>query len=182
MRRLFSSEQMLKEGKTMPIASIKQPEILLVDDTLRLRKFDNHFEFAFDWYQDTETVWLVDADRIPYTHELLGRMYHYLNDHGELYFIEVLENQLWKPIGDVTFWQEDMPIVIGDPEYRGRKIGTKVIAALIERGKQLGYERLYVDEIYSHNTVSRKCFESMGFRSYEATAKGNRFVLDLKRS
>ena len=146
----------------MPIVGIEQPVILVIDDVLRLRKFDDQFEFAFDWYQNTETVWQVDADRIPYTHELLGRMYYYLNDHGELYFIEVLENQQWKPIGDVTFWQEDMPIVIGDTAYRGKRIGKKVIAALIERGKQLGYDRLYVDEIYSHNTASRKCFERMG--------------------
>ena len=166
----------------MPITEINQPEILLVDDALRLRKFDGHFDFAFDWYQDVETVWLVDGNRNPYTHERLGRMYRYLNDHGELYFIEVLESNHWKSIGDVTFWREDMPIVIGDPDYRGRKIGTKVIAALIERGKQLGYDKLYVDEIYSHNTASRKCFQSMGFRAYEATAKGNRFVLNLKRS
>ena len=163
----------------MPIAGIKQPEILMIEDTLRLRKFDDQFEFAFVWYQDIETVWLVDADRIPYTHELLGRMYHYLDDHGELYFIEILENHQWKPIGDVTFWHGDMPIVIGDSAYRGKRIGKKVIAALIERGKLLGYDRLYVDEIYSHNSASRKCFESMGFRAYEKTSKGNRFVLEL---
>ena len=162
----------------MPIVGIEQPEILQINDTLRLRKFDNQFEFAFDWYQDIEMVWQVDADRVPYTYERLGRMYHYLDDHGELYFIEVSENQKWKPIGDVTFWQEDMPIVIGDPAYRGKRIGKMVIATLIKRGKQLGYDRLYVDEIYSHNTVSRKCFESMGFRAYETTEKGSRFVLD----
>ncbi len=29
------------------------------------------------------------------------------------------------PIGDVTFSQEDMPIVIGDKAYRGKGIGEK---------------------------------------------------------
>lgn len=39
-------------------------------------------------------------------------MYSYLDAHGELYFIEWKENGVWVPIGDVTFWQEDLPIVI----------------------------------------------------------------------
>ena len=78
----------------------------------------------------------------------LKGMYEYLNNAGELYFIEVLENGTYKPIGDVTFWQEDMPIVIGDPAYRGKGIARKGISALIERGKSLGYDHLVVGEIY----------------------------------
>ena len=163
----------------MPITGIAQPGILQIDGTLRLRKFDGFFDFAFGWYQDIETVWLVDGKKERYTKERLDAMYSYLDEHGERYFIEVLEDGAYKPIGDVTFWQEDMPIVIGDPRYRGRGIGKKVIAALIERGKQLGYTKLYVDEIYAFNTGSRKCFESVGFRAYEKTEKGNRFELEL---
>lgn len=53
-------------------------------------------------------------------------MYNYLNNKGELYFIEVNENGKWKPIGDVTLWQEDMPIVIGEREYRGKGVGKKL--------------------------------------------------------
>ena len=163
----------------MPIPNIEQPNILSIDDTLRLRKFDDHFDFAFDWYQDLETVWLVDGVKVPYTQEKLGRMYSYLDKHGELYFIEVLENGAFKPIGDVTFWREDMPIVIGEKAYRGRGIGKKVIAALIQRGRELGYNALRVNEIYEYNIGSRKCFESMGFRISEKTEDGNRFVLEL---
>ena len=69
----------------MPISNIEQPEILPVDDGLRLRKFDDSFDFAFEWYQDPETVWLVDGVRRPYTRETLANMYHYLDRHGELY-------------------------------------------------------------------------------------------------
>ena len=106
-------------------------------------------------------------------------MYHYLDKQGELYFIEVLEKGQFKPIGDVTFWQEDMPIVIGDKAYRGREIGKKVIAALIRRSRELGYDTLRVNEIYEYNIGSRKCFESVGFRACEKTEDGNRFVIDL---
>ena len=93
-------------------------------------------------------------------------MYTYLNRMGELYFIEVLQDNAYKPIGDVTFWQEDMPIVIGDKSYRGKGIGKKVVRALVARGKALGFQKMYVADIYSYNQGSRRCFESVGFREY----------------
>ena len=163
----------------MAIPEIEQPEIIQIDDTLRLRKYDGVHDFALTWYQDEETVWLVDGNRNPYTIERLGGMYRYLNKAGELYFIEVLERGAYKPIGDVTFWQEDMPIVIGDPSYRGNGIGRNVISALIERGKDLGYDHLEVGEIYDWNEGSRRCFESMGFHTYEKTEKGSKYRLPL---
>ena len=161
------------------IQGIEQPEIIQIDNTLRLRKYDGVHDFALEWYLDEETVYLVDGKRDPYTIERLGGMYRYLNNAGELYFIEVFENGTYKPIGDVTFWQEDMPIVIGEREYRGKGIGKKVVSALVERGRTMGYDKLYVGEIYDFNIGSQKCFESVGFRSYEKTEKGSRYVLEL---
>ena len=111
--------------------------------------------------------------------ERLGGMYRYLNNAGELYFIEALENSTYKPIGDVTFWQEDMPIVIGDRNYRGRKIGRRVVSALVKRGVALGYDHLEVGEIYDWNEGSRRCFESVGFQAYEKTEKGAKYRLLL---
>ena len=161
----------------MPIIGIEQPEILQIEENLRLRRFDGIYDFAFDWYQDEETVYLVDGVRKKYSRETLRCMYEYLDKQGELYFIEVLVDGVFKTIGDVTFWQEDMPIVIGEKTYRGRGIAKKVIGALVQRGRSLGYTEVYVNEIYEFNVVSRKCFESMGFVAYEKTEKGNRFVL-----
>ncbi len=155
-------------------------DVLQIEDTLRLRRFDGKYDFAFEWYQDPDTVYLVDGVAEPYSQETLTNMYNYLNAKGELYFIEVKKSGKWKPIGDVTFWQEDMPIVIGEREYRGKGIGKKVISALVERGRAMGYDRLYIGEIYDWNESSRKCFESVGFRSYEKTEKGSRYVLELK--
>jgi len=54
-----------------------------------------------------------------------------------------------------------------------------VIAALVNRGRNLGYDRLVVNEIYACNAASRKCFENAGFRVLEQTEKGNRFYIDL---
>ena len=167
----------------MPIPGIQQPEVLHVPCQdhikLRLRKYDGHFNFAWPWYQDPETVRLVDGKIEPYSMERIEKMYTYLNEHGELYFIEIFRNDLWTPVGDVTFWQEDMPIVIGDPSLRGMGLGTKVVCSLVRRGIRLGYKELFVDEIYDYNTGSRKCFEKAGFRPYEKTEKGWRYVLHM---
>ena len=107
-------------------------------------------------------------------------MYEYLDSHGELYFIEVKENGNFKPIGDVTFWKDDMPITIGDKKYRGRKIGQKVISALVQRGRELGYSSLHVGEIYDYNTASQKCFQSVGFHIKQKTEHGNSYEIKLK--
>ena len=147
----------------MPIPGIQQPDILTIDTTLRLKKVGNRIDFALPWYQDPETLMLVDGKDVPYTPERLARMYQYLNDHGELYFIEILRDSVWVPIGDVTFWQYDMPIVIGDHSLRGKGIGRQTVAALIRRARELKYPVIYVDTIYDYNTGSRKMFEACGF-------------------
>ena len=164
----------------MAIEGVVQPDIIAIDDCLRLRKFDDEFIFALAWYQDEDTNYMVDGKRDVYDLDQLSRMYHFLERKGEVYFIEVTENGVYRPIGDVTFWQEDMPIVIGVPEYRGRGIGKKVISALILRGRALGYDHLLIGEIYDWNVPSRRCFESLGFQAYEKTEKGARYCLDLK--
>ncbi len=159
----------------MPIPGISQPEFLFIDDTLRLRRYDGIHGFALQWYQDEETVWLVDGVRRIYDAAGLRGMYEYLNNKGELYFIEANTPEGWMPIGDVTFWQQDMPIVIGDAAYRGRGVGKKVVRRLIDRGRELGCDILYVGDIYSFNAASRRCFESLGFRAYEKTEMGDRY-------
>lgn len=162
----------------MPIQGITQPDLIPINNPLRLRRYDGIHDFALEWYQDIEMVWMVDGDRVPYSQELLNKMYTWLNNSVELYFIEVLEDT-WKPIGDVTFWQEDLPIVIGDPRYRGQRIGSRVISALTARGRSLGYDHLEVEDIYDWNHPSRSCFEKLGFRAYKKTQKGSSYRLEL---
>ncbi len=51
--------------------------------------------------------------------------------NGNLIYIKYV------PIGDVTFWQEDMPIVIGDKKYCGKGVGGKVksnVSLILRRG------------------------------------------------
>ena len=164
----------------MSLRGIVQPELLHVDETIRLRKYDGIHDFALEWYQDPELVWLVDGVRTPYDAEKLNRMYRFLNDHSELYWIEVLQDEQWLTVGDVAFWQYDMPITIFIPAFRGKGIGHKVVAALILRGRQLGFEALYVDRIFHYNLASRKCFMSEGFQPLRETEESTSFVLNLK--
>lgn len=163
----------------MPIPNIEQPEYLEIDGKLRLRRYDGVFGFALPWYQDGETVLLVDGKAEPYDLARLERMYTYLNEHGELYWIELDCGAGFVPVGDVTFRREDMPIVIGDKALRGRGLGRRVAARLIQRGRELGYDTLYVEEIYDFNTGSRRCFESLGFLPYATTQRGCRYRLEL---
>lgn len=163
----------------MPIEGIVQPETIDIEPGLRLRRFDGVYDFAFEWYQDPEMVYLVDGVRKSYSKETLTAMYAYLNKHGELYFIEIERDGAFIPVGDVTFWQNDMPIVLGDPACRGKGIGRKIVAALIERGRSLGYSELRVSEIYDWNQASQRCFTSQGFQNYEKTERGSRYRLSL---
>ena len=164
----------------MPISGIAQPELIPISDDLRLRRFDRDYDTALPWYQDRETVRLVDGKEDPYTLARIKRMYDYLGEHGELYWIEWRTAEGFVPIGDVTFWQNDMPIVIGEQAFRGKGVGRRVVTALCRRARALGYERIYVDEIYDFNIGSRRCFESVGFVPYEKTERGARYVLKLE--
>lgn len=164
----------------MPIENVYQPEIININTELRLRKFDGEYSFAFDWYQDEETVKLVDGVGAKrYDFNKLKRMYEYLNTKGELYYIEILDDRKFVPIGDVTFWKEDMPIVIGNKNYRGKGIGKKVIKVLLERARELGYKEIKVREIYVYNIASQKLFESMGFKKTGCTKDGFSYALSI---
>ena len=164
----------------MPMPGVTQPEILPVDDGLRLRRFDGVYDFALSWYQDEDMVYLVDGVRLAYDMDRLTRMYTCLDQRGELYFIEAREGEGWRPIGDVTLMRDDMPIVIGDGALRGRGVGRRVIRALIRRGRALGFDSLGVQEIYAFNPASRRCFEGAGFRVCGETDRGWRLSLSLR--
>lgn len=165
----------------MPNKQVNEDEIIEIHDKLRLRRYDGEHGFAFEWYQDSNTVMFVDGHADPYNLIQLDRMYSYLNEHGELYFIEVLEDGHFKPIGDVTFSRDDMPIVIGEAKYRGRGIGKLVITSLIDRAKTQGYHQLAVREIYDWNIHSQALFESCGFKKESKTAQGYRYTIDLDK-
>ncbi len=164
----------------MPINNIPQPEIIQINDHLRLRKYSGSYDFALPWYSDPETLRLIGSPPTPYTLEKIADMYEYLERKGELYFIEIFEEQRWLPIGDVTFCHDDMPILIGEKRFRGQGTGKAVVNALVQRGKQLGYTELYVEDVYDFNIPSIKCFTSTGFRPFRKTPEGHGYCLVFK--
>ncbi|MGQ7385716.1 GNAT family N-acetyltransferase [Streptococcus suis] len=156
----------------MAITGIEQADILEIDKQIRLRRYDGIHDFAFEWHQDLELVWLIDGDQERYSLDLLDRMYDYLSKNGECYFIEIFEDDQFIPIGDVTLFADDFAIAIGDRRYWKKGIGTKVLHRMIERAREVGLEEILVEEIYDWNTGSRKLFEKCGFEAVEKKKKG----------
>ncbi|HEM3536810.1 TPA: GNAT family N-acetyltransferase [Streptococcus suis] len=156
----------------MAITGIEQADILEIDKQIRLRRYDGIHDFAFEWHQDLELVWLIDGDQERYSLDLLDRMYDYLSKNGECYFIEIFEDDQFIPIGDVTLFADDFAIAIGDKRYWKKGIGTKVLQRMIERAREVGLDEILVEEIYDWNLGSRKLFEKCGFEVVEKTKKG----------
>ena len=106
-------------------------------------------------------------------------MYAHQDTHGELYFIEALEADGWRPVGDVCLSPDDFAIVIGEKAYRGRGIGRAAVSALIERARSLGWRQVRVGDVYDFNAGSRRLFTALGFREEAKTEKGRSYVLTL---
>lgn len=163
----------------MAIEGVAQSAVLEIDNQIRLRRYDGIHDFAFEWHQDLELVWLIDGDKECYSLDLLDRMYDYLSKNGECYFIEIFEVDQFVPIGDVTLFADDFAIAIGDKRYWKKGIGTKVLQRMIERAREVGFVEILVEEIYDWNLGSRKLFEKCGFEAVEKTKKGCSYRLTV---
>ena len=151
----------------MALKEFVQPEIIDISDTLRLRKYDGHYELFLLGYQNPvvyqNSEGIFDESRIPNLDYVKG-MCIYLAKVGELYYIEAKENGTYIPIGDVTIKDENPPIAIWVDAYRGKGIGKLVMKAVIDRLKTLGFERITGSTVYQWNTASQKLHEALGFR------------------
>ena len=152
----------------MPIDGIKQPNIINIDETLRLRAYDGNFEVAVPWYQDPVVYYfsesITDPAKMPDADYVKG-MFEYMEKRCESYFIEVKENGKFIPVGDIHLKEPHPPIVIGVTKYRGVGIGKKVMRAMIARAKEIGIKKFSTDDvgILEDNIVSRKMVEALGF-------------------
>ncbi len=165
----------------MEFSKVQQPRILYIDREIRLRAYDGDYQVAVPWYQDKVVYYnsegIDDPADIP-DERYVRDMYEYLSNHGELYFIEVLEDGKFIAIGDVTLKAENIPIVIGVSRYRGVGIGTKVMRAILQRAKEIGITKIHGSTIYDYNIASRRLHEALGFKCVET--KGNARIYELE--
>ena len=118
-----------------------------------------NYETALAWYQDLQLCKQVDNIDYVYSLERLKAMYHYLDTHGECYYIQyggIL-------VGDVTLQDSGELSIVICKEYQNRHIGRECIQKMIERAKEKGMHTVKAN-IYSFNTQSRKMFQSLGFQ------------------
>lgn len=169
----------------MPLNNIPQPEFIPIRQGLRLRKYDGNFEVFLPGYRDPfvyqNSEGIFDESRIP-DRNYISRMCQYLDSHGELYFIEALENGVYVPIGDVTVKPENPPIAIWSDQYRHAGIGTAVMEAVITRLKALGFSKITGSTVYRWNIPSQKLHEKLGFRRVGETDKSFLYELDITES
>ena len=107
------------------------------------------------------------------------RKFDWLNTVGEEYFIEVLENGQFVPIGDVTLKEDNPPIEIGVPKYRGVGIGKKVMQVLVNRAKNIGIRKIYNTGCYEDNYAAQKMLEAVGFVLVEHNQQEKRKVFEI---
>jgi RimJ/RimL family protein N-acetyltransferase len=166
----------------MSFNNIIQPGIIEIDENIRLRRTDeSEKETALPWYQNPKVLFYSEGmTEGTYDLDVINRMYKFLGTIGELYFIEALEDGSWKPIGDVTLSDKNMPIAIGDEAYWGKGIGKKVIGRLLDRAREIGIDRISIPAIYKYNDRSRNLFTSFGFIKIAEDEKEDSFELMLK--
>ena len=144
----------------------EQPEIIDINASLRLRKYDGHYELFLPGYQNPvvyqNSEGIFDESRIPDLDYVKG-MCNYLAKVGELYYIEAKEKDTYIPIGDVTIKGENPPIAIWVDAYRGKGIGKLVMQTVIDRLKELGFDKITGSTVYQWNTSSQKLHEGLGF-------------------
>ena len=150
----------------MALKEFAHPEIIEINNTLRLRKYDGHYASFLSGYQNPvvyqNSEGIFDESRIPDLDYVKG-MCTYLARVGELYYIETKENDAYIPIGDVTVKSENPPIAIWVDTYRGKGIGKLVMQTVIDRLQELGYVRITGSTVYQWNTASQKLHETLGF-------------------
>lgn len=131
----------------------------IVDPEITLVKYYPNYQTALQWYQDPQLCKQVDNRDTVYDLPLLKRMYKYLDQRGDLFYIKYRG----RLCGDVCLQHSgEVNIVIAGP-YQNRHIGRRVLGEVIRLAREKQLNQLHA-EIYSFNAQSRKMFTAMGFQ------------------
>lgn len=159
-----------------------QPQFIIINDTLRLRKYDGNYHSFLTAYQDPfvyqNSEGIFDESHIP-TLDYVKGMCEYLTANGELYFIEIIADGEYISIGDVTVKCENPPIAIWYDKYRNKGIGKLVMMTVIGRLRELGAQKITDSTVYKWNIASQKLHESLGFRKTKESETEYFYELNL---
>lgn len=152
----------MKNGRSVMILGAKEYETFDFADDIYLVEYFPAYKLTLPWYEDKLTVKMVDNADAPYDIDKLKLMYEYLNKNGDLFYI-AYKNKL---VGDCAIFDDNMVAIVVSKEYRGMKIGSKVLDKLISyaREKKLSYLKA---EIYDFNQVSISLFKSHTFEKID---------------
>lgn len=127
-------------------------------DKIALIPYYPDSETTLAWYQDKTLCKQVDNIDTVYDLDKLNRMYHYLNTHGDLFYI-ASEGTL---CGDVCLQNTGELSIVICKKYQNRHIGRAVIRGMLAIAAEKGFLQCYA-HIYRFNVQSRKLFEALGF-------------------
>lgn len=153
-------------GKQEPSFKWSGKKRIYLNERIRLASYDCMREESLAWYQDKESMKNIVGKSIVYDRDKIVQMYDWQNKNGELFYIEYLDGNGYKTIGDVWLAKNDYAIVI-DQEHRNRHIGRIVTKYFIYRAKKNGWDTLVVSEIFNWNKASQKMFTSLKFYPFK---------------
>ncbi len=154
---VFFNEVMIKRELRV-LRLLKMSEIS-IDDEVRLIPYYRNDEISLVWYQDPDVCKQVDNRDEPYDLDLLHRMYDYLCNNGDCYYIEY-NGEL---VGDVSLRDNGEVAIVVCKEFQNRHIGRRCVGEMLRLAKEKGMSAVRAN-IYSFNKQSQKMFESMGFK------------------
>lgn len=131
----------------------------IIDHEITLIPYYPCLDITLEWYQDPDVCKQVDNIDYVYTPELLNRMYTYLSEHGDCYYIQYKG----KLAGDVTLRENAEISIVVCKEYQNLHIGRRCVIDMLELAREQGMKEVKAN-IYTFNTQSRRMFESVGFQ------------------
>lgn len=103
-----------------------------VSEEISLVPYFDNFEYTLNWYKDFDVCKQVDNIDFVYDIERLKKMYNYLNENGDLYYIEY-KNKL---VGDICLTNDSEITIVICKEYQNRHIGRKCVYEILKIAKE----------------------------------------------
>lgn len=131
----------------------------IIDHEITLIPYYPNPDVTLAWYQDPDVCKQVDNVDYVYSEDMLSRMYTYLSEHGDCYYIQYHG----KLVGDITLRENAEISIAICKEYQNQHIGRRCVMDMLALARDKGMNEVKAN-IYSFNTQSRNMFVSVGFQ------------------